>query len=92
MTLNRRHVLALAGLSALGGCASTSTANASAEAPLGWAAVGNTTGGAGAKPEHVFDVHDRAGLDAALRLGDKPKIIRIHAFIDLCPGLSLIHI
>ena len=83
MTLHRRHVLALAGLSALGGCA---TAPAAVESPLGWGGVGKTIGGAGARPEHVFDERDRAGLDAALRLGDKPKIIRIHAFIDLCPG------
>lgn len=85
MTVNRRHVLALAGLPVLGGCASTAS-TAPVEAPLGWAGVGQTTGGARAIPEHIFDVHDRAGLDAALRLGDKPKIIRVHAFIDLCPG------
>jgi pectate lyase len=84
MTLQRRHVLALAGLSALGGCAATPPAVI--ESPLGWAGVGNTTGGAKALPEHIFDVHDRAGLNAALRIGDKPKIIRLHAFIDLCPG------
>jgi len=84
MSLNRRHVLALAGLSALGGCASTT--GSPAEAPLGWAGVGQTTGGANALPEHVFDVHDRTGLDKALRLGDTPKVIRVHAFIDLCPG------
>lgn len=83
MSLHRRHVLALAGLAALGGCA---TAPPALESPFGWASVGKTTGGANALPEHVFDVRDRAGLDAALRLGDTPKIIRIHAFIDLCPG------
>ena len=87
MTLHRRHLLALTGLSALlplGGCASRPSAVA--EAPLGWAGVGATTGGAHALPERVFDVHDRAGLDAALRGGDKPKIIRVHRFIDLCPA------
>jgi pectate lyase len=84
MTLQRRHVLALAGLSALGGCAATPPPVI--ESPLGWAGVGNTTGGAKALAEHIFDVHDRAGLNAALRIGDKPKIIRLHAFIDLCPG------
>lgn len=83
MTLNRRDLLALAALPALNGCATTPTAT---EAPLGWAAVGNTTGGAGARPEHVFDVRDRAGLDAALALGDAPKIIRVHTLIDLGPG------
>ncbi|WP_457321420.1 pectate lyase family protein [Roseateles sp. P5_E11] len=84
MSFQRRHLLALAGLSALGGCATAP--HAPVEAPLGWAGTGGTTGGARAVPEHVFDVHDRAGLDAALRLGDKPKIIRIHKLIDLCPG------
>jgi len=84
MNLHRRHLLALAGLSALGGCASTTPAPV--ELPLGWAGVGATTGGARAIPEHIFDVHDRAGLNAALRLGDKPKIIRLHKLIDLCPG------
>ena len=49
----------------------------------GWAAAeGGTRGGADAKPEHVFDVHDRAGLVAALALGNTPKIIRIHGLID----------
>ena len=84
MTLTRRDLLALASLPALSACASTP--HPTPEAPLGWAGVGATTGGARAIPEHIFDVHDRAGLDAALRLGDKPKIIRVHAFIDLCPG------
>lgn len=82
MTLARRDLLALAALPALGACA---TPPADAGAPLGWAAVGATRGGAGARPEHVFDVHDRAGLDAALAAGDAPKIIRVHAFIDLAP-------
>lgn len=84
MTLHRRHVLALAGVTALAGCAAPQAAPA--DIPLGWAGVGATTGGLAARPEHVFDVHDRAGLDRALALGDTPKIVRIHAFIDLCPG------
>jgi pectate lyase len=83
MSLTRRDLLALAALPALGACA---TLPAAADGPLGWAAVGATTGGSGARPEHVYDVHDRAGLDAALRAGDAPKIIRVHAFIDLGPG------
>ncbi len=82
--MKRRHVIALAGLPLLGGCASTP--HAPAENAGGWAGVGNTTGGAKAIPEHIFDVHDRSGLDAALRIGDKPKIIRVHSFIDLCPA------
>ncbi|MEO6279293.1 hypothetical protein [Roseateles sp.] len=83
MNLNRRDLLALAALPALTGCA---TAPAIAESPLGWASVGNTTGGANAASQHIFDVRDRAGLDAALRMGDTPKIIRIHGLIDLGPG------
>ena len=84
MTLQRRQLLALAGMAGLAGCASPPPA--APETPLGWAGVGATTGGAGAKPEHVFDVHDRAGLDRALALGDAPKVIRLHKLIDLCPG------
>lgn len=84
MSLQRRHLLALAGAATLGGCASAPPAPV--EQPHGWAGAGETTGGAGARPEHVFDVHDRAGLDRALALGDTPKVIRLHAFIDLCPG------
>lgn len=83
MTLSRRDLLALAALPALTGCATTP---ATTDSPLGWAGVGKTTGGANALPAHILDVHDRAGLDAALRLGDKPKIIRIHGLIDLGPG------
>ncbi len=87
MNFTRRDLLALAALPALPaftGCASTTPP--AADRPLGWAAVGQTTGGAGARPEHVFDVRDRAGLDAALKLGDTPKIIRVHTLIDLGPG------
>ncbi|WP_422016577.1 pectate lyase family protein [Roseateles sp.] len=90
MTPTRRHLLALAGTTPLWfatGCATQPIVTLPpADRPLGWAGVGPTTGGAGARPEHIFDVHDRAGLDAALRAGDAPKIIRVHRFIDLCPG------
>ncbi|MFG6428828.1 pectate lyase family protein [Roseateles sp. LYH14W] len=83
MSLSRRDLLALAALPALGACATTPAAT---DAPLGWAGVGKTTGGAGALPQHILDVRDRAGLDAALKLGDTPKIIRVHTLIDLGPG------
>ncbi|MFE9727771.1 polysaccharide lyase family 1 protein [Streptomyces sp. NPDC005794] len=45
----------------------------------GWAAAeGSTTGGAGATPDHVYTVSDRAELIAAFEeAGDAPKIIRI---------------
>lgn len=87
MSLHRRDLLALATLPALTGCATPpATSPATPEGPLGWAGVGRTTGGAGARAGHVVDVHDRAGLDAALRLGDVPKILRIHRLIDLGAG------
>ncbi len=78
--LTRRELLALV---ALPGCAALPTLD---ERPLGWAAVGRTTGGAGARPEHIFDVRNRAELDAAIRTGDAPKIIRVHRLIDLGPA------
>lgn len=86
MNPTRRHLLAIAGTTPLWLAGCTSTPAATTDKPLGWAGVGATTGGAGARPEHVFEVHDRAGLDKALSVGDVPKIIRIHRFIDLCPG------
>lgn len=45
----------------------------------GWASAdGSTTGGAGATPEHVYTVTDRAELIAAFEdAGDAPKIVRI---------------
>jgi pectate lyase/pectin methylesterase-like acyl-CoA thioesterase len=54
----------------------------------GWAsAEGGTRGGADARPEHVFDVHSRAELAAALALGrvptGAPRIVRVHGSIDL---------
>lgn len=33
-----------------------------------------------------FDVRSRAELDAALRLGEEPKLIRIHGVVDLSAG------
>jgi pectate lyase len=51
----------------------------------GWAAAeGGTRGGADAMPGHVYDVHNRAELVAALkRSGAEPKIVRLHGRIDL---------
>ncbi len=88
MTLSRRRWLqhgALLGAPGwLAGCAAPNALTTQADGPLGWAAVGATTGGLGARPEHILDIHDRAGLDAALALGDVPKILRVHRRIDLC--------
>lgn len=55
----------------------------------GWASMeGGTRGGADAKPEHVLAVRNRAELDAALALGDTPKIIVLLARIDLAADVS----
>lgn len=55
----------------------------------GWAATeGGTRGGAAARSEHHIDVHNRAQLDAALTLGDTPKLLRVHGRIDLSAGRS----
>jgi pectate lyase len=45
--------------------------------PDGWAA---------AEGEHRVDVRGRADLDAALALGDRPKLLRVHGRIDLSQG------
>ncbi|TLM83970.1 polysaccharide lyase family 1 protein [Pseudarthrobacter sp. NamE2] len=54
----------------------------------GWASAGaGTTGGAAASPERVFDVHNRAGLLAALAAaGAEPRIIRVHGDISANSG------
>lgn len=50
----------------------------------GWASVeGGTRGGSAAKPAHVLAIRTRADLDAALRLGDTPKVLALVARIDL---------
>lgn len=50
----------------------------------GWASMnGGTVGGARAKPEAVRVVRTRAELDAAIALGDAPKLIALAARIDL---------
>ncbi len=82
MSLTRRAVLVSPLL--LAGCATTSAAPAGVQ---GWAAIdGGTRGGADAKPEHHLDIRSRTELDAALRLGDTPKLLRIHRRIDLAGG------
>lgn len=50
----------------------------------GWAAAeGGTTGGSAAAPEDVYEVRSRAELERAFAAGARPKIIRLHARIDL---------
>ena len=52
----------------------------------GWAGIegGDLVGPI--EPSARFDVRSRADLDAALRAGDKPKLLRIHGRIDLSDG------
>lgn len=89
-----RGLVALALSLALPGCTSAPTALPAAGADIsrqvlastdGWAAAeGGTRGGADARPEHVFDVRNRAELVAAMqRAGTLPKIVRLHGRIDL---------
>lgn len=81
MTISRRTALASPLL--LAGCATASAPSG----PQGFAALeGGTRGGAGALPEHRLDIRSRAELDAALKLGDTPKLLRIHGRIDLAAG------
>jgi pectin methylesterase-like acyl-CoA thioesterase/pectate lyase len=55
----------------------------------GWASMnGGTVGGSRAKPEAVQVVRTRAELDAALALGDTPKLIALAARIDLAADAS----
>ncbi|WP_431261018.1 pectinesterase family protein [Roseateles chitinivorans] len=50
----------------------------------GWASMnGGTIGGAKARPDAVRVVRTRAELDAAIALGDTPKLIAVAARIDL---------
>ncbi|ANH70606.1 hypothetical protein ABE85_15710 [Mitsuaria sp. 7] len=50
----------------------------------GWASMnGGTIGGARAKPDAVRVVRTRSELDAAIALGDTPKLIALAARIDL---------
>lgn len=81
MTLTRRT--ALASPLWLAACATP----APPAGVQGWAAVeGGTRGGADATPEHRLDIRSRAELDAALKLGDTPKLLRIRGRIDLSDG------
>ena len=55
----------------------------------GWASMnGGTAGGAKAKAEAIRVVRTRAELDAALALGDTPKLIALAARIDLAADAS----
>jgi len=76
--LNRREFL-VAPL-ALVACASP----ARREGPSGWAGI---EGGLEiARDARRLDIRTRADLDAAMRLGDTPKLLRIHGRVDLADG------
>jgi len=55
--------------------------------PDGWAgAEGAADIGSALGAERTLDIRSRADLDAALRLGDQPKLLRVHGVIDLAGG------
>ena len=55
--------------------------------PSGWAGVEGAEAIAGAlAAERAFDIRSRSDLDEALRLGDQPKVLRVHGVIDLSAG------
>ncbi|MBI5721848.1 MAG: polysaccharide lyase family 1 protein [Burkholderiales bacterium] len=93
---------AIAGFGPLAGCAvAQAQAQAQAQvqtsgaaAPHRWPAEadgfaaldGGTAALDGVAAARRFDIRSRAELDAALRLGDQPKLLRIHGRIDLAVG------
>jgi len=53
----------------------------------GWAAVEGAADIQGAlSSQRSLDIRSRADLDAAVRLGDPPKLLRVHGLIDLAEG------
>ena len=56
------------------------------EGPGGWAAVEGSDLVGDVAPAARLDIRSRADLDAAMRLGDKPKLLRVHGRIDLADG------
>ncbi|WP_119157374.1 pectate lyase family protein [Caldimonas tepidiphila] len=95
----RAGVLALIAAGLLAACASpggtpsaaTDLGRETLAADDGWAAAeSGTWGGADARPEHVYEVRNRAELVAALALGqaggapsNSPKIVKVRGTIDL---------
>jgi pectate lyase len=57
--------------------------------PDGWAALEGTDLVGAVEPRALFDVRSRADLDAALRLGEQPKRLRVHGRIDLAAGRGM---
>jgi pectate lyase len=78
--VNRREFLAAP--LALAACAGS----ASREGPDGWAGLEGPDLVGTAEPAARFDVRTRADLDSAMRLGDRPKLLRIHGRVDLAQG------
>ena len=81
--MNRREFLAAP--LALAACASL-PARTGAD---GWASLEGADLVGPVEPDAVFDVRSRADLDAALRAGDQPKLLRIHGRIDLAAGRGM---
>ena len=55
--------------------------------PDGWAgAEGAADIGSALGAQRILDIRSRADLDEAMRLGDAPKLLRVHGVIDLAGG------
>jgi pectate lyase len=78
--VNRRGFLATP--LALAACAGGRTR----AGPSGWAGVEGPDLVGSVEPGAIVDIRTRADLDAAMRLGDRPKRLRIHGRIDLAEG------
>ena len=69
---------------ALAACA---TLPARTPGPDGWAGAEGAADIASAlASERILDIRSRADLDNAMRLGDQPKLLRVHGVIDLAGG------
>jgi pectate lyase len=78
--VNRRAFLAAP--LALAACASVRPR----EGPGGWAAIEGPGLVGSVDAAARLDIRTRADLDAALRLGEQPKLLRIHGRVDLSAG------
>lgn len=78
--MNRREFLAAP--LALAACASLPAR----KGPDGWAGLEGTDLVGPVEAHARLEIHTRADLDAAMRLGDQPKSLRIHGRIDLAQG------
>jgi pectate lyase len=80
--VNRREFLAAP--LALAACAAPAPRGEAG--PDGWAGAERNHIVDALQAEHQVDVRSRADLDAALALGERPKLLRVHGRIDLSQG------